>query len=192
MKIVNTALTRALAAILIGSLMIAYAMMPEVFMNYLVYIIAILIVFAAIGEFVALGVTLNVIKNYKEQLKDVEFEEGTEPVVPKIGYFYWIPPTLLLLFGLIILIRPAIVASTPFLYFGYALLAYALSEIINGIKFYAVRRTIQKELDSFVDVEEGINENEDEKENENENGNRSVSVSDGDGNSDNDNDGSLK
>lgn len=182
MKIVNTALTRALAAILVGSLMIAYAMMPEAFMNYLVYIIAILIVVAAIGEFVALGVTLNDIKNYKEQLKDVEFEEGTEPVVPNVGYFYWIPPTLLLLFGLIILIRPAIVASSPFMYFGCALLAYALSEIINGIKFYAVRRTIQKELDSFVDVEEGINENE----NENENGNRS------DSEGDSDSEGSLK
>lgn len=154
MKIVNTALTRALAAILIGSLMIAYSMMPEVFMNYLVYIIAILIVIAAIGEFVALGVTLNDIKNYKEQLKDVEFEEGTQPVVPKVGTFYWIPPTLLLVFGLIILIRPAIVASAPFMYFGCALLYYALSEIINGIKFYAVRRTIQNELNSFVEVEE--------------------------------------
>ncbi len=191
MKIVNTALTRALAAILVGSLMIAYAMMPEAFMNYLVYIIAILIVVAAIGEFVALGVTLNDIKNYKEQLKDVEFEEGTEPVVPNVGYFYWIPPTLLLLFGLIILIRPAIVASSPFMYFGYALLAYALSEIINGIKFYAVRRTIQKELDSFVDVEndgDNVSDSDSDGEDVSEgNGN-----GDGNGDGDGDNDGSLK
>ena len=141
----------AIGSIVVGGI---FCFMPTTFVTYVSYILAAILIIGAIGEYILLINTLNTIKDYKQQLKTVEFEDGTTPVVPTCSIAYWLLPTILLLFGIIAIIRPMLIASAPFLFIGIAVVIYGLSELIHGIKFHTIRRTIKRELDSSVDDEQ--------------------------------------
>lgn len=112
------------------------ALMPTTFITYTVYIFAAMVILGAIGEYVSLIVGMRNIRDY---------ENSTGATVSvKCGVIFWIIPTLLLIFGIVAIVYPASIASAPFLFFGMALIVYAVAALIDTIKLYAVRRHLKK------------------------------------------------
>ena len=58
----------------------------------------------------------------------------------KIGFGYWIFPSVILLTGLYVIIRPMDPASIAMLILGWCTLLYGVTEMINSIKFHSDRR----------------------------------------------------
>jgi len=112
------------------------ALMPATFVTYIVYVFAAIIILGAIGEYVALATINGIVKEYESQTAAAS--------EVRCGYKYWIIPTLLLLFGIVAILYPQGIASAPFLFMGIAMIVYGLSEIINGIKFFSMRRHISR------------------------------------------------
>lgn len=130
-----------LGSIILGSIL---CFMPATFVSYLVYIFAAIIILGAIGQYVSLISTRNAIKNYAEDLSFMSATQEIAPKVPHCGFIYWILPTILLLFGIYSILDPIAIASAPFLFIGIAMMVYGLTELINAIKFYSVRKTIAR------------------------------------------------
>lgn len=124
--------------------------LPTTFISYLVYIFAVVIILGAIGEYASLISTGNRISDFKSQIKSNVSNDG-ETHIPNCGVRYWLIPTLLLLFGIFAIIKPMAIASAPFLFIGIAMIIYGLSELIFGIKFYTVRRSISRQLSLLVE-----------------------------------------
>ena len=112
------------------------ALMPSTFITYTVYIIAAILVVGAIGEYAALIVGRNNIR---------DFEDRTATAAGlRCGIIYWVIPTLLLIFGIVAIVWPTTIASAPFLFMGIAMIAYAVGALVNTVKLYAVRRRLGK------------------------------------------------
>ena len=129
--------------------------MSTSFITSLVYIFAAVIILGAVGEYASLISMGNTIRDFKLQTKGNVNGESS-PTIPHCGVRYWIIPTLLLLFGIFTIIKPMVLASAPFLFIGIAMIIYGLSELIFGIKFYAVRRYIARQLAVSADITSAI------------------------------------
>lgn len=127
----------------IGSIVLGVILffMTTTFVTYLVYIFAVMLILGAVGEYVSLISTNNSIRDFKTRSKGEAVHN-----ISQCGVNYWIIPTLLLLFGIFAILKPAAIASAPFLFIGVAMIVYGLSELIFAIKFYAVRRFIERQL----------------------------------------------
>ena len=107
--------------------------MSTSFITSLVYIFAAVIILGAVGEYASLISTGNTIRDFKLQMKGNVNGESS-PTIPK----------------------PMVLASAPFLFIGIAMIIYGLSELIFGIKFYAVRRYISRQLAVSADITSAI------------------------------------
>lgn len=112
------------------------ALMPSTFITYTVYVFAAILVVGAIGEYAALIVGRNSIR---------DFEDRTATAAGlRCGIIYWVIPTLLLVFGIVAIVWPTTIASAPFLFMGIAMIAYAVGALVNTVKLYAVKRRLSK------------------------------------------------
>ncbi len=112
------------------------ALMPSTFITYTVYVFAAILIVGAIGEYAALIVGRNNIR---------DFEDRTATTVDiRCGAVYWVIPTLLLIFGIAAIVWPTTIASAPFLFMGIAMIVYAVGAFVNTVKLYAVRRRLNK------------------------------------------------
>ena len=112
------------------------ALMPSTFISYTVSIFAALIICGALGEYAALLVSNNNIRDY---------EDSTSTTTGiKCGVIYWIIPTLLLIFGIVAIVWPKSIASAPFLFLGIAMIVYAVGTLVNMLKLYSVKRRLHK------------------------------------------------
>lgn len=93
--------------------------MPTTFIDFLMYILAAILILGAINLFVGLAAA----KKYSE-----------------IGWGWWIMPSILLLVGILAVIRPLNLFSMPYLMLGWALLVYGVTEIINAMMISRCRR----------------------------------------------------
>ena len=102
-----------------GALGIILMLMPSTFIKGLMYCFAFIVIIGAIGQFASLTAA----RRYA-----------------RIGLFYWIMPSLLLLTGLITVIYPQAIASAPLFVLGWCLLVYAVVETLNALKIYSCRK----------------------------------------------------
>ncbi len=115
---------------------IILALLPGTVTDYLVYVLAIILILGAVGEYVSL---LSAIYNVRE------FEKASgEKSSSHLGYHFWILPTILLLFGILALLYPESIKSAPLLFLGIAMVIYGISELINAIKLYSMRKYIRR------------------------------------------------
>lgn len=122
---------------------IILSMMPTTFITYIVYIFAALLILGAIGEYALLIANNGAVR---------DFERRTSRAAGvRCGVRYWIIPTLLLLFGIVAIIYPQAIASAPFLFIGIAMIIYAVSVIINAIKFFYMKRNLNKMLQALLE-----------------------------------------
>ena len=120
-------------SIILGALL---ALTPNVFITALMYIIGGILILGAINQYMSL------VHNRK---------------YGKIGFGYWVFPSVILLIGLYVIIKPMDPASMSMLVLGWCSLLYGVTELINSLKFHTDRRKF-KETQEIPVAEEVIEE----------------------------------
>lgn len=109
-----------LGSILLGLIL---ALMPETFVTSLMYILGAILLLGAINQFMA--------------LVNVRYT-GRVPLL------FWIFPSITLLTGLFVILKPMETASLPLLIIGWCLLFYGITECLNAIKIYRLNKEREK------------------------------------------------
>ena len=119
-------------SVILGAIL---ALTPNIFITALMYIIGGMLILGAINQY------MNLVNARK---------------FGKIGFGYWIFPSIILLTGIYVLIRPMDPASVAMLILGWCTLLYGVTEMINSIKFHNDRRQYTKaqEIQQAEEVQE--------------------------------------
>lgn len=130
----------------VGSLILGLllALMPQVFIAWLMFILAFILILGALTQFVNLA---------------------SAAKMGRVGILFWLFPSVLLLLGLLTIIKPSAIASAPLFIIGWGMLIYGVVELLNTFKVSNNKRiwlkNQQQKQDSkeiYVDVEEVKNE----------------------------------
>lgn len=105
----------------VGSIILGFllTLTPNIFITALMYIIGAILILGAINQY------MNLINARR---------------YGKIGFGYWIFPSVILLIGLYVIIKPLAPASMAMLVLGWCSLLYGVTEMINSLKFYSDKR----------------------------------------------------
>ena len=105
----------------IGSLVLGLILvvMPSTFVTWLIYMLAGLLIVGAIGQFANLVAVSR---------------------IARVGLMYWVMPSVILLVGLISIIHPSAIAGAPLFVIGWCMLLYGVSECVNAVKTYRLRK----------------------------------------------------
>ena len=126
----------------VGSLILGLllALMPQVFIAWLMFILAFILILGALTQFVNLA---------------------SAAKMGRVGILFWLFPSALLLLGLLAIIKPSAIASAPLFIIGWGMLIYGVVELLNAFKVSNNKRiwlkNQQQKPDSkeiYVDVEE--------------------------------------
>ena len=109
----------------VGSLILGamLALTPNVFITALMYIIGGILILGAINQF------MNLVNARK---------------YGKISFGFWIFPSVVLLIGLYVIIKPMVPASMAMLILGWCSLLYGVTELVNSLKFHADKRKFRQ------------------------------------------------
>ena len=109
----------------IGSLILGLilALMPNTFINSLMFILSVILIMGALTQFTNLA---------------------TARKMGGVGFVYWIFPSVILLVGLLAIIKPSAIASAPLFVIGWAMLVYGVVECVNALKISNNKRKYQK------------------------------------------------
>lgn len=130
----------------VGSLILGLllALMPQVFIAWLMFILAFILILGALTQFANLA---------------------SAAKMGRVGILFWLFPSVLLLLGLLAIIKPSAIASAPLFIIGWGMLIYGVVELLNAFKVSNNKRiwlnNQQQKQDSkeiYVDVEEVKNE----------------------------------
>lgn len=100
------------------------AITPNVFLNALMYIIGAILILGSVNQY------MNLINARR---------------YGKIGFGYWIFPSVVLLIGAYVILKPMGPMSTAMLILGWCLLLYGVTEIVNSLKIYACRKQAEQQ-----------------------------------------------
>ena len=122
----------------IGSLLLGLTLVisPHMFVKWLMYILGAMLILGGINQLIVIVA----IRRYGS-----------------IGLFFWIAPILIIIAGLFIFIKPMESAELPMIILGWCMLVYGVTEIINSIMVYSLRRRLKKqqaEAENGVEAEE--------------------------------------
>ena len=114
------------------------ALSPTAFVSALMYIIGAILILGAINQFMGL---ING-RRYGH-----------------VSLWYWIMPSLILLTGLYVMVKPMAPLAMAMLVLGWCTLLYGVVELINAFKFYRDKKNWQQsqeqpQLDSYEEVTE--------------------------------------
>ena len=109
-----------LGSIILGLML---ALTPSIFIKALMYIIGAILILGAINQFMVL-------------VRGRQFG--------KIGFGYWVFPSLILITGLYVMLKPMNPPSLAMTILGWCSLLYGVTEIINSLKILANRRKAEK------------------------------------------------
>lgn len=113
--------------------------MQTAFVSALMYIIGIILVLGAINQYMGLigG------RRYGH-----------------VGLWYWVMPSLILITGLYVMVKPLAPLNTAMLVLGWCTLVYGIVELIHALKFYRDKRSWLKtqeqpqQLDTFEEIKD--------------------------------------
>ena len=109
-----------IGSILLGGIL---ALMPTTFVSALMYVIGAILILGAVGQFFALI--------------------AARRFAP-MSLLFWVFPSLILLAGLYVLIKPMAPLSAAMQVLGWLTLAYGVVEAVNSLAIYSHRRRWQK------------------------------------------------
>lgn len=111
----------------IGSLVLGLilAIMPGTFIASLMYILAAMLILGAVSQITNLVAASR---------------------VARIGIYFWIMPILTLLIGIVAFVAPSSIATAPLFVIGWAMIVYGAVELVNALKIYQLRRTMERSL----------------------------------------------
>lgn len=101
----------------IGSILLGLilAIIPGVFVKSLMYVLGVLIILGAVNQFIALA--------------------GARRMF-HVPVWFWVCPSLILVTGVFVMVKPMETASLPLLIIGWCLLFYGVTECVNAVKIY--------------------------------------------------------
>ena len=99
------------------------ALTPTVFVTGLMYVIGFILILGAVNQ-------------YMNLLNARHFGH--------VGFGYWIFPSLILLVGLYVIIKPMAPASMAMLVLGWCSLLYGVTELVNALKIHNEKRKFAK------------------------------------------------
>lgn len=101
----------------VGSVILGFilALMPGSFVTSLMYVLSAILLLGALNQYLVL---LQARK------------------MAKLPIWYWVCPTLILLTGIFVMVKPMETAGLPLLIIGWCLLFYGVSECINAFKMH--------------------------------------------------------
>ncbi len=109
-----------IGSIILGAIL---ALTPNIFITALMYIIGGMLILGAINQY------LNLVHARK---------------YGRIGFGYWIFPSVILITGIYVMVRPMDPASVAMLILGWCTLLYGVTEMINSLKFHSDKRKYVK------------------------------------------------
>ena len=109
----------------IGSIILGgvLALSPNTFIGGLMYVLAVILILGALGQFFNLSVATR---------------------YAHIGFFWWMMPVIILIIGLVALVKPDIIATAPLFIIGWCLMVYGLVELVNAIKINQCRKVFEQ------------------------------------------------
>jgi uncharacterized membrane protein HdeD (DUF308 family) len=113
------------------------AITPTTFVSALMYIIGIMLILGALNQFIALIAG----RRYGH-----------------VSLWYWVMPTLILLSGLFVMVKPIAPLKMAMLILGWTMLVYGVAELVNALKFYNDKKKLQPDDQPQLDVFEEIKE----------------------------------
>ena len=122
----------AAGSVILGAML---ALTPNIFITALMYIIGAILILGAINQY------MNLVNGRK---------------YGKIGFGYWIFPSLILLTGLYVIIKPMAPASMAMLILGWCSLLYGVTELVNSLKLHSDRRKARKAQEESIPVAEEV------------------------------------
>lgn len=110
----------------IGSLILGLTLVlsPDMFVRWLMYILGAMLILGSINQLIVLVVA----RRYGS-----------------IGTFFWIAPILILIAGIFIFIKPMESAELPMIILGWCMLLYGVTEAINSLMVYNLRRQMKRQ-----------------------------------------------
>lgn len=101
----------------IGSILfgLILALAPSMFVTSLMYVLGALIILGAISQFMTLV--------------------GAQRMF-RVPIWFWLAPSIILITGIFVMVKPMASAALPLLIIGWCLLFYGVTECINSIKIY--------------------------------------------------------
>ena len=131
----------SLGSLILGLLL---ALMPQVFIAWLMFILAFILILGALTQFANLA---------------------SAAKMGRVGILFWLVPSALLLLGLLAIIKPSAIASAPLFIIGWGMLIYGVVELLNAFKVSNNKRIWlknqqqkQNSTEIYVDVDEVKNE----------------------------------
>lgn len=109
----------------LGSVILGFvlALMPGAFVTSLMYVLGAIILLGALNQFLSL------------------IQARKFAVLP---LWVWVCPTVIMLTGLFVIIKPMETAGLPLLILGWCLLLYGITECINAFKIQQCKKSLQK------------------------------------------------
>lgn len=104
------------ASLLLGVIL---ALMTNMFITSLTYIISGVLIIGAIGQFIFLANTSK---------------------YASVGFYYWIMPSVILIVAIIAIVYPTAIATAPLFVIGWCMLLYGVVECINALKAINCRK----------------------------------------------------
>lgn len=108
-----------LGSVILGAVL---ALFPNSFVNGLMYILAAMLILGALSQFFSLTAARR---------------------FAKIGFVWWIVPTLVLLVGLVAIVKPSFIASAPLLVLGWCMIVYGVVDLIDAIKINQCKKELR-------------------------------------------------
>lgn len=105
-----------LGSLILGAIL---ALLPNAFVNGLVYVLAAILILGAINQLFSLAVATR---------------------FAHIGFVWWMVPALVLIIGIVAVIKPSLIATAPLLIIGWCMMIYGVVEIINSMKIHQCKK----------------------------------------------------
>lgn len=110
-----------IGSVVLGALLAAR---PAMFVSGLMYVLGAILILGAVSQFMALV--------------------GARRL-GRVPFFYWVSPSLVLLVGLYVMVKPMESASLPLVILGWCSLVYGVTEIINSVKIYSWKKMLERQ-----------------------------------------------
>lgn len=108
-----------LGSLILGAIL---ALLPNAFVNGLVYVLAAILILGAINQF---------------------FNLAAATRFAHIGLAWWVVPALVLIIGIVAIVKPSVIATAPLLIIGWSMMVYGVVEIINAIKIHQCKKRVE-------------------------------------------------
>ncbi len=122
----------------VGSVILGLTLLlsPDMFVRWLMYILGAMIIIGSINQLIILIAARR---------------------FGSISAFFWIAPIVLLIVGILIFVKPMESAEFPLIILGWCMLVYGVTEVINSLMVYSLRKQMkrqQEEAAKGLEVEE--------------------------------------